>query len=482
MNHTLASSSNASPSDPLWTRTALELATLIRQGHVSSREVVQAHLERIDAVNGYLNAIVHRLDETALAQADAADRLLAKGHNDVGSLHGVPFTVKENIDVAGTSTTSGIPALAHALAERDAPVVERIRAAGGIPIGRTNLPDLGLRVHTHSSLHGLTRNPWHPDRTTGGSSGGEGSALSSGMSPLGLGNDIGGSLRNPAHCCGVSSLKPSMGVVPWATDIPPTALGAASQMMLAEGVMARRISDVQVAFDIVRGAHPRDPFSVSANLTDIPTDRPLRVALCADFPGGATDPNIAAVVTQAAALLSDGGHIVEVAHPPQVESTIEMWSAVMNAEMAVMMPFLEGVIGEQGRRFLDFGREAFPSLDQTGVAFLYAQRFELAQKWSEWFATYDVLLSPTWALPAFEHEFDVQGMDQALKVFETFRPVLFANLFGSPAAVVPAGIADGMPVGVQVSAWRYQDLKCLSVAAMIDETLGIATPIEPLRP
>ncbi|MFM1751391.1 MAG: hypothetical protein RL119_353 [Actinomycetota bacterium] len=473
------SATNTSNSDALWTKTAAELATLIRRGDVTSRQVVQAHLDRIDEVNGHLNAIVHRLDETALIQADAADRALATGRKDLGSLHGVPFTVKENIDVAGTPTTSGVPLLAEAIAQRDAPVVERIRAAGGIPIGRTNLPDLGLRVHTHSSLHGLTRNPWHPERTTGGSSGGEGSALSSGMSPLGLGNDIGGSLRNPAHCCGISSIKPSMGVIPWATDIPPTALGAASQMMLVEGVMARRISDVRLAFDIVRGAHPRDPFSVSANLVDVAPDRPLRIALCAEFPGGVTDPAIAAVVTKAASTLAESGHIVEIAHPPQVESTIEMWSAVMNAEMAVMMPLLEGVVGEDSRRFLEFGREAFPTLDQAGVAFLYAQRFELAQKWSEWFTAYDVMLSPTWAMPAFEHGFDVQGMTQALQVFETFRPVLFANLFGSPAAVVPAGLADGLPVGVQVSAWRYNDLKCLSVAALIDEELGIATPIDP---
>lgn len=469
------------PTDALWTKSATELATLIRTGQVSSREVVQAHLERIDAVNTHLNAIVHRLDETALAQADSADRSLSTSHGSVGPLHGVPFTVKENIDVAGTPTTSGVVALAHAMCERDAPVVERMRAAGGIPIGRTNLPDLGLRVHTHSSLHGLTRNPWHPDRTTGGSSGGEGSSLASGMSPIGLGNDIGGSLRNPAHCCGVSSIKPSMGVVPWATDIPPTALGLASQMMLAEGVMARRIVDVRLGFDIVRGAHRRDPFSVSPNLVDVPTDRPLKVAVCANFPGGDTDPHIANAVSTAAETLAARGHIVELATPPDVEATIDMWSAIMNTEMTAMRPLLDGVIGEDGRRFLDFGQEAFPTLDQTGVAFLHAQRFELAQKWSEWFTEYDVLLSPTWALPAFEHGFDIRGMAEALRVLETFRPVLFGNLFGSPAAVVPIAVADGLPIGIQVSSWRYHDLKVLGAAAMIDEDLGIQTPIEPRR-
>lgn len=468
-------------SEALWTRSAKELAALIAEGQISSREVVQAHLDRIEAVNGHLNAVVRRLDESALAAADVADKSRRSGGVAIGPLHGVPFSVKENIDLAGTPTTSGVPALAHAIAERDAPVVERMRAAGGIPIARTNLPDLGLRVHTNSSLHGLTRNPWHPDRTSGGSSGGEGSALASGMSPIGLGNDIGGSLRNPAHCCGVSSIKPSAGVIPWATDIPPTALGAASQMMQSEGVMARRVADVRLGFDIVRGAHARDPFSVSAELRDMPSGRPLRIAVSADYPSGATDPEIASVVRAAAATLAALGHDITEVDPPDVAATIDMWSAFMNNDLAVMMPLLETVLGEQGRQFLEFGREAFPQLDQAGMTYLHTQRFDLARQWSEWFDTYDVLLSPTWALPAFEHDFDVRGMTEALRVLETFRPVLFANLFGSPAAVVPAGMAHGLPVGVQVSSWRYRDLLCLTVAELIDEGMGLATPIEPRR-
>jgi amidase len=187
----------------LWRKGAVELAKLISDREVSSREVVQAHLDRVEAVNPHLNAIVRLLPGEALAAADAADRAVADG-SALGPLHGVPCTVKENIDVAGTPTTQAIPALAEAVAPVDAPQVERLRAAGMIPIGRTNLPDFGLRVHTDSSLHGLTRNPWNPQRTAGGSSGGEAAALATGMSPLGLGNDLGGSLRNPAHCCGIA--------------------------------------------------------------------------------------------------------------------------------------------------------------------------------------------------------------------------------------------------------------------------------------
>ncbi|MGI9009070.1 MAG: amidase, partial [Streptosporangiaceae bacterium] len=257
-----------------WRSSALQLAAMIRGGEVSSREVVQAHLDRVAAVNPSVNAVVRLLPEEALAAADAADRAVAGGA-ELGSLHGVPVTVKENIDLAGTPTTQGVPALAGATASMDAPQVERLRAAGAIPFGRTNLPDFGLRVHTDSALHGLTRNPWNPQRTAGGSSGGEAAALATGMTPLGLGNDLGGSLRNPAHCCGVASIKPSTGSVPGATVIQPEDLPISFQLMAVEGVMARRVADVRAGFTAIAGQHPRDPSSVPVTFTDLdPGARP----------------------------------------------------------------------------------------------------------------------------------------------------------------------------------------------------------------
>jgi amidase len=227
--------------DELWTKTASELAALIADGEVSSRAVVEAHLARMDEVNGHCNAVTLVLAAEALEGADAADAVVATGE-PLGPFHGVPCTVKENVDVAGTATTQGLPAFADLVSPVDAPVVERLRAAGAIPIGRTNLPELGLRISTDNPLHGLTRNPWHPDLTAGGSSGGEGSAIASGMSPLGLGNDIGGSVRNPAFCCGITSLKPSHGRLPSYSvfehdQTPPLS----SQVMLTDGPMARSV-------------------------------------------------------------------------------------------------------------------------------------------------------------------------------------------------------------------------------------------------
>ncbi len=242
----------------LWKLSATELAGMIACRKVSSLEVVDAHLARIDAVNPAVNAVVRVLAKEAREAAHAADRVSASG-GPLDPLHGVPFTVKENIDMAELPTTWGVHGLAQAVVPHDSPVVERMRAAGGIPIGRTNLPDMALRVHTDSSLHGLTRNPWNSSRTAGGSSGGEGAAIATGMSPLGLGNDIGGSLRNPANACGIASIRPSAGRVPDAGYVPSEDHLLAVQLMNVQGPMARRVADLRLGLQVLMGAHPRDP-------------------------------------------------------------------------------------------------------------------------------------------------------------------------------------------------------------------------------
>src|SRR5215471_10061038 len=300
----------------IWQFSATDLAHRIAHRQLSSAEVVNAHLARIDAVNPALNAVVRVLADQAREAADLADRRLAAGES-VGPLHGVPFTVKENIDMAGLPTTWGVPALAEAVVPMDAPVVERMRAAGAIPIGRTNLPDMALRVHSVSSLHGLTRNPWHANRTAGGSSGGEASALASGMSPIGLGNDIGGSLRNPANACGIASIRPSAGRVPDAGFVPTQEHLLAVQLMNVQGPMARRVADVRLGLRVLMGAHPRDPWSIDAPFEGPAVARPLRVAVVAEPPGGSTNPVVAATVRRAAKALADAGYSVEEVSPPR---------------------------------------------------------------------------------------------------------------------------------------------------------------------
>ena len=463
----------------LWRNSAVELAAMIRDREVSSREVVQAHLDRIEAVNPHLNAIVRLLPDQALAAADAADRAVTDGRR-LGPLHGVPFTVKENIDLAGTPTTQAVPALAEAVAPVDAPQVERMRAAGAIPLGRTNLPDFGLRVHTDSALHGLTRNPWNPQRTPGGSSGGEAAALATGMSPLGLGNDLGGSLRNPAHCCGIASIKPSAGAVPAATVIPPEEMNISFQLMAVEGVLARRVADVRAGFIAIAGQHPRDPLSVPAVFTDLAPGEWPAVAVLAEPPGGSTHPGVAAAVRRAADALADDGFEVTEVVPPGYEQAIELWAAILAADLRVMKPLLDQLMGPGGRQFLGYALEHLPASDLDGWAMAHTARHGLARRWSLWYQEYPVLLSPVWSQPAFPVGFDIASLENAVATLELMRPVLPANLLGTPAAVVPAGMTEGLPVGVQVMGGRYTELRCLAVAEAIEQRLGPLTPIDPV--
>ncbi len=466
--------------DELWRKGALQLADLISRKEVSSREVVAAHLARIDEVNPHLNAVVRRWDDDSLAAADAADRAVAAG-DSLGALHGVPVTIKENIDLAGTPTTQAIAFLAEAVSATDAPLVQRLRGAGAIPIGRTNLPDLGLRVTTESSLHGVTRNPWHPTRTTGGSSGGEGSALASGMSPLGFGNDIGGSLRNPATCCGITSIKPSTGVVPWATEIPPQDPGIAAQLMLTDGPMARHVADVRAGLLTIAGAHDRDPRAVPVVLADRAQGRALRVAVCAAPPAGSTHAEVAAAIQGAADAFSDAGAHVTEAIPASFARAVELWGLILNEELRVQRPLLEMVMGEDGKRFLGFADEVYPAIDVATLMLAFGERNAVDLEWHDFLTEYDVLLIPTWTQPPFELGADVRSVEAAQGVLEQIRPVLPANLLGLPAAIVPVGMADGLPVGAQLVGRRFADLTCLNAAEVLEQAFGTMTPIDPIK-
>ena len=392
----------------------------------------------------------------------------------------MPVTVKENIDVAGSATTNGVPAFEHAVAPLDAPVVERLRAAGAIPFARTNLPDFGLRVHTDSALRGLTRNPWRQDVTVGGSSGGEGSALASGMSPLGLGNDIGGSLRNPAHCCGIASIKPSTGVVPHASSLPPVEQTIMFQLMAVEGVMARRVADVRAGLLAVAGPHVRDPLALPVELDEPSPGAVLRIAVLAEPPGCDTDPGIASAIRATADLLAAAGHTVAELAPASFERTGEIWSGLLITDLLALRPLLDSVMGEGGRTFLDLAMTGTPVYDTAGVTHLHLERNAADLEWHTFLTDWDVLLTPTWTQPPFPHGADLASADGALAVLQQLRPVLPANLLGLPAAVVPCAVVDGLPVGAQFTARRFADLTALTAAQAVEDVVGTFTPIDPV--
>jgi len=465
--------------DELWRRGAGELARMIAAGEVTSAEVVDAHLARIEAVNPALNAVTEVLADSAREAAVAADRATADG-GPRGPLHGVPCTVKQNIDLAGSATNWGLPALGDAVAALDSPVVERMRAAGAIPIGRTNCPDMALRVHTDSGLFGLTRNPWDPGRTAGGSSGGEASALAAGMSPIGLGNDIGGSLRNPATCCGIASLKPSHGAVPSCTLVPGADGPASFQLMPVEGPMARTVADVRLGLGVLAGRHRRDPYSVGLpSPVAPPADRPRRVALLAEPPGGSTDPRVAAVTRAAADALADAGYEVVDTGPPRFEDVIATWTDFILADIGQMRPQIAPMMTDDAVGFLDAILATRPAPDLAGYTQVLMARQALMREWAMWFADTDLLLTPTWTQLPFEHGWDVESAATSLATMEMLRPVMPANVLGLPSACVPAGLVAGLPVGVLLTADRFADALALDAAEVVEAACGLATPIDP---
>ncbi len=464
-------------SEVLWRKSAGELASLIAKRDVSSRAVVEAHLERIAAVNPHINAMPVVLEKEALAAADKVDRAIAKGERG-GPLHGVPLSIKANIDLVGSPTTNAIPMLAQAMPSLDHPVVERMKAAGAIPIGRTNMPDMGLRLHTDSALYGLTRNPWNLGRTVGGSSGGEAAALATGMSPIGLGNDIGGSLRNPAFCCGIASLKPSFGRIPHASSIEPSMNPMAAQMMMVQGPMARTVADLRIGLEVLAGAHPRDPMSYPAPLTGPAPAKPIRVALVTHPAGGTTAPSIREGVRAAGAALEASGYRVEEVSPPMVESAIETWGRWIAWEFGSMRALLNVAMSADANQFFSAFSELFGTPTYEDSVLLMQTRHQIARAWSEFFADYPIIVGPTWCEPQFAHGYDVAGPSSAADIVNLMRFVTPMNLLGLPVVCVPTGVAAGLPTGVQVIGDRFREDLCLDAAAAIERRLGTLTPID----
>ncbi len=460
----------------LWQESASSLASMIRSGATTSREVIEAHLERIDAVNGAVNAVVEVRPDEVRAEADAADATQRSG-GPLGVLHGVPFTIKVNLDVAGYATNEGCVTLKDFMADTDAPPVESMRRAGAVALARTNMPDLGLRINTESSLYGATHNPWRRGRTAGGSSGGEAAAIASGMSPIGLGNDIGGSLRNPAYACGIASIKPSRGRVAQGNPSAILDMAINAQIMLVNGVMARTVGDVRLGLGAVMGAHHRDPQAIDAPLGGPSVAK--RVALVPEPFGGDTDAGVAEGVRVAGRALEAAGYEVEEIEPPMVFESYLAWAELMMTSLSVRKPLLMAVMGAEGQRFLELTDIEFPAATPESMALMHESRYKVEKAWREFMATYPLVVGPVWTQPPFEHGFDIVDLDNAMKVVELMRFVMPANLMGLPAACVATGVANGLPTGVQVMGTLFRDDLCLDAAEAIEEVVGVLTPIDP---
>jgi amidase len=458
----------------LWQLGACELAALVARREVSVREVVTAHLERIEAVNPAVNAVTTELADQALGAAADRDRELEQGA-PLGPLHGVPVTVKESIDLAGSPTTMGNPSRAGTLPDETGPEATGLLAAGAVVVGRTNAPDFSLRLHTDNDLHGATRNPWASDRTPGGSGGGEAVAVATGMSALGLGGDVGGSQRVPAHWCGVTTLKPTPGRVPSATSIEPREPTLALSLMTSYGPFVRSVADAHAGYHALVRPDARDPWAVT--LPEPPYSGPTAMAVLEPVDA---DVPIRDAVVSAAETLAEAGFVAAAESAPSLERVADLWARLFLADVAYAWPSLEPILSDGTRGFLADALGAYPPpRTRDELLDVYVERHALATEWSLYQERTPLLVAPPMTMPAPPVGFDLGGLDSIRLLFEQNRYVFLANVLGLPAAVVPVGVADGLPVAVQLIGPRFGEQLCLAAAELIEAAHPPLTPIDP---
>jgi amidase len=450
--------------------TAREQASAVRSGDISARELLELHLDRIAERNPQLNAIVSLDEERARVGADEADRMLASGA-EVGPLHGLPFAFKDTHAVAGWRTTYGSPLYADHVPDADELLVERVRRAGVVVIGKTNVPEFAAGSHTFNTVFGTTLNPVDPTRSAGGSSGGAACALASGMVPLADGSDMGGSLRNPASFCGVVGLRPSLGRVPewplynqWET----TSVG---------GPMARNVGDLALLLSVMAGPDPRAPQALGdPGSTFAPplsgSLAGLRVALSTDL-GGAfeVDDEVAGVVSSSAAVFSGAGASVSDAHPDLAEAddtfrTLRAWH--LQAKLGARLT----AHPESFKRSLADNIRLGETLSGTDVARAYTQRTALSERMRHFFTSYDVLVLPVSQVPPFpaDQEYPSAINGRPMETYlDWMRAAYLITVTGCPAISVPAGhTRDGLPVGIQIVAPHGADRRLLEIAAAFE--------------
>ena len=463
----------------LWQHDATDLAFLIRTGRASAREATASCLARMDAVNGKLNAVVRRFDAEALASADAADAARARGE-PLGALHGVPVTTKINTDQKGHPTDNGVVAFKDLIATEDAPVVANLRHAGAIIIGRTNAPAFSMRAFSDNALHGTTYNPRDRAISPGGSSGGAGAAVASGIGPIGHGNDIGGSVRIPAYCNGIVGLRVGHGRIPSFSPMATSGRAIGGQLMSTQGPHTRSVRDARLALSVMSRGDPRDTRWADAPLIGPPPKRPLRVALVPEMPGGFTHPAQAAAVRTAGRHLAAAGYHVEELLPPDLADIPEMWNMIGSNDLfRQLMPLMEQHGDPSGQTSMRLWLELRPPAnDPAAVLDTFAARDYLIYRWQCWFQDMPLVILPTMGdLPP------PQGQDLTREgsraIIDSIRPAFVAPFLGLPGLAVPVGTHGALRTGVQIIAGRFREDLTLDAGEVIEAAEGVVTAIDP---
>jgi aspartyl-tRNA(Asn)/glutamyl-tRNA(Gln) amidotransferase subunit A len=463
----------------LFFQDATALAELIRTKEVSPVEVVRAHLDRIDGVNSKVNAIV-TMAADALKVAKAAEAAVLAG-NELGPLHGVPFTVKDSIDTAGVLTQRGSPIFKDRRPDTDATSVARMKKAGGILLAKTNLPEFSYWIESDNLLSGRSNNPWDLTRTPGGSSGGESAAIASGMSPIGLGTDLAISVRGPAAQTGITSMKATHGRVPM-TGIWPRA----PRRFWHVGPMARSVRDIALAFSLLSGPDGKDAFATSTGLFDTGIGRaparPLRVGWMVGPGFGPVDPEVAATVKAAADALTNQGVFVEQVAIPALELDFALDVFNKLHVMEMKPAFAAATVGRSQDELYKMAKTMLSLPDTSMRDFIEAEQAaeRLRDGYADYFTRYDALITHVLPISAHKHGVESFVIDgQTVDATYLQGATVPLNVTGLPGLAMRFGTSkEGMPINVQVvGAWQAEST-ILHVASLLEAV----SPVRSLHP
>ena len=456
--------------EPLYFSSATAIARAIKNKEISSQEITQIFLDRIAQVNSRLNAVVLLKGEEAIAGAKKADKALAKGEV-LGSLHGVPITMKDSFDTKGMISTAGTMGRANFIPDNDATIVRRLKKAGAIIMGKTNTPELTLSGSTDNLVYGQTNNPYNLDLTPGGSSGGAAAIISSGGSPFDIGTDTGGSIRNPAHSCGLCGIKPTHGRVPRTGHI--ISYHAYDQALTTVGPLARYVEDLETILPIIMGSDGVDPYIFDLPLVRDSEADASKFKYVYYTDNGISTPTaeVQAVIQKAASSLSGTGAPVEEKQPPEIEKTLDVYFGIADG---VDKNYCDRkLLAEAGTKEIspllswvnEHGDPTEKSLSPMEVAELFEGWSGFNSTMTSYFHEYDIILCPVSTMTAHPHGYE--------KVLDVFSYTMTYNLTGWPVAVVRVGTSsEGMPIGIQIVGKPWREDTVLAVAKFLEKEFG----------
>lgn len=461
---------------PLWQLSATEQAAGIREGKFTATTLVESVLERIAQKNPELNAIVDPLDEQALLAAEQADDAVAGGEQ-LGSLHGVPVTVKVNVDTKGRPTTNGMEVFKDVIAPDNSPIVQNLLNAGAIIIGRTNTPEMSMRLTTDNPLYGLTRNPWNLEMSPGGSSGGAAASAAAGFGAIHHGNDIAGSLRYPATACGVSTLKAGLGRVPAYLPSAKAERGMLAQLMSVQGAICREVKDVRLATQVLIGHDPRDPWHVPMPFSQGQSKGQAlpKIGYSREAHGYPIHEGIVANLDRAASILEAAGYQVEEIETPPIAEAAKAWLAVTNFEMKKT---LEPVFSKHGSEIINQIFACYYQLedmvDAEGYLFGIAERTRMVREWNILLTEYPLILTPYLMRPGYPCDYD-ETFEGVKDLFDCSIYSYGVNYLGMPAGNVPVDLVEGLPSGIQLIGQKWREDLILDAMEAIENAAGVMT-------